>query len=132
MYTNGKDVFRHFRIRGDWYIISVLLAKCAILRQTKGFWQVAVQDVMRVRTLDIAEANRPLAEYARQVDAGPIVVTAEGRPIVAVFSIENADLETISLSTNPQFLALIQRSRSRQESEGGISSDEMRRRLGLD
>ena len=87
---------------------------------------------MRVRTLDIAESNRPLAEYARQVDAGPIVVTAEGRPIVAVFSIENADLETISLSTNPQFLALIQRFRSHQESQGGISSDEMRRRLGLD
>ena len=39
---------------------------------------------------------------------------------------------TVSLSTNPQFLALIERSRARQESEGGISSDEMRWRLGLD
>ena len=87
---------------------------------------------MNVRTLDITEANLSLAEYAREVDTVPIVVTAEGRPIVAVFSIENADLETISLSTNPQFLALIQRSRSHQESEGGISSDEMRRRLDLD
>jgi hypothetical protein len=48
-----------------------------------------------------------------------------------VIAIENVDLETISLSTNPQFLALIERSRARQESEGGISSDEMRRRLRL-
>jgi prevent-host-death family protein len=87
---------------------------------------------MSVRTLDITEATQPLSEYARQVDTGPIVVTVQGRPIVAVIAIENADLETMSLSTNPQFLALIQRSRVRQESEGGISSDEMRHRLGLD
>jgi len=40
-----------------------------------------------------------------------------------------ADLETVTLSTNPQFLALIERSRVRQKSEGGISSTEMRRRL---
>ncbi|GFP20502.1 hypothetical protein HKBW3S03_02005, partial [Candidatus Hakubella thermalkaliphila] len=43
----------------------------------------------------------------------------------------NADMETVSLSTNPQFLALIERSRARQQAEGGISSEEMRRRLGL-
>ena len=86
---------------------------------------------MSVRTLDITEAIQPLAEYAHQVDIGPIVVTIRGRPVAVVVAIENADLETISLSTNPQFLALIERSRACQESEGGISSDEMRRRLRL-
>jgi hypothetical protein len=40
-------------------------------------------------------------------------------------------MKTISLSTNPQFIAIIERSRARQKAEGGISSDEMRRRLGL-
>jgi uncharacterized protein (DUF433 family) len=49
----------------------------------------------------------------------------------AIEKIENADMETISLSTNPKFLAIIERSQARQEAEGGISSDEMRRRLGL-
>jgi hypothetical protein len=42
---------------------------------------------------------------------------------------ENADWETIALSTNSQFIALIERSRERQRAEGGISSVEMRRRL---
>lgn len=46
--------------------------------------------------------------------------------------IENADVETVTLSTHPQFLSLIERSRARQNAEGGISSDEMRRRLGLE
>lgn len=38
--------------------------------------------------------------------------------------------ESAHLSTNPQFLALIERSRARQKAEGGISGAEMRR-LGL-
>jgi hypothetical protein len=46
--------------------------------------------------------------------------------------IENADIETVTLSTHPQFLSLIERSRACQNTEGGISSDEMRRRLGLE
>jgi hypothetical protein len=41
----------------------------------------------------------------------------------------NADIETVSLSNNPKFLNLIERSRARQKSEGGISTEEMRRRL---
>ena len=50
---------------------------------------------MSVRTLDITEATQPLSEYARQVDTGTIVVTAQGQPIVAVIAIENADLDNI-------------------------------------
>jgi hypothetical protein len=40
--------------------------------------------------------------------------------------------EMVALSTNPQFMALIERSRARHRAEGGISSEEMRRRLGLE
>ena len=49
--------------------------------------------------------------------------------MAALIAIENADLETISLSINPEFMALIDRSRTRQKAKGGISSEEMRRRL---
>ena len=38
---------------------------------------------------------------------------------------------TATLSNDPRFLALIDRSRVRHNAEGGISSEEMRRRLGL-
>ena len=72
-----------------------------------------------------------MAEYAAEVDKEPVIVTSKGKPIAALVSIENADLETVSLSTNPKFLELIERSRARQRAEGGISSEEMRRRLGV-
>ena len=40
-------------------------------------------------------------------------------------------LETISLSTNPRFIEIIEKSRASLARDGGISSEEMRRRLGL-
>ncbi len=42
-----------------------------------------------------------------------------------------SDSETMKLSTNPKFIAIIEDSRARMKAEGGISSEEMRRRLGL-
>jgi prevent-host-death family protein len=85
-----------------------------------------------MRTLEMEEATGSLVEYARQVmSKEPVILTVGGRPVVALVPIENADLETVSLSTHPQFIALIERSRARQKSEGGLSSKEVRRRLGL-
>ncbi len=56
-------------------------------------------------------------------------MTNEAKPAVALVSIENTDRETISLSTNRQFIELIERSWERHEAEGGICSAEMRKRL---
>jgi prevent-host-death family protein len=82
-----------------------------------------------MKTLELSEATGTLAEYAREVEGEPLVLTVDGSPVAALVSVEQADLETISLTTNPRFIALIERSRARQKAEGGISSEEMRRRL---
>ena len=84
-----------------------------------------------MKTIEMVKATAPLAEYARDVKETPVVLTVDGKPVAALVPIENADLETVTLSTHPGFLALIERSRSRQQAEGGVSSTEMRRRLGL-
>ncbi len=84
-----------------------------------------------MRALEIKQATAPLAEYVRTVGEGPVIVSVKGKPVAALISIENADWETVRLSSHPEFLALIQRSRARQKKEGGISSNELRRRLGI-
>ena len=83
-----------------------------------------------MKTLDITRATAPLADYVQDASREPVIVTMEGKPIAALVPIENADWETVRLSTHPQFLSLIERSRVRQKVEGGISSKEMRSRLG--
>jgi len=82
-----------------------------------------------MKTVEVAKATLPLSDYAKKVKKEPVIITKEGKPVAALVSITNADIETVSLSNNPKFIALIERSRSRQKSEGGISTEEMRRRL---
>ncbi|MDJ0677809.1 MAG: type II toxin-antitoxin system prevent-host-death family antitoxin [Calothrix sp. MO_167.B42] len=84
-----------------------------------------------MKIVEIAQANATLAEYASNLSEEPVIVTSNGKPIAALMTLENVDLETISLSNNPKFIELIERSRARRRAEGGISSTEMRRRLGL-
>jgi hypothetical protein len=42
-----------------------------------------------------------------------------------------ADIETVSLSNNPRFLEIIDRSREQQKAGKVTSSEEVRRKLGL-
>jgi len=74
-------------------------------------------------------ATRPLAEYASEIKGDTIVVTDHGHPVAALVPLENADLETVALSTNPQFMRLIERSRAALRAEGGITAADMRKRI---
>lgn len=82
-----------------------------------------------MKTIEVTKATMSLSEYAKKVKKEPVIITKEGKPVAAIVNIPNADIETVSLSNNPKFIALIERSRSKQKSEGGISAEEMRRRL---
>lgn len=85
---------------------------------------------MTIRKVDVADATESLASYIRKVaGGGPVVVTEEGQPVAALVMLEETDFESVALSTDPEFLELIQSSRVRHAKEGGLSSAEVRRRL---
>ena len=82
-----------------------------------------------MKVIEKKKATATLASYADEIVNGPVVVTEAGKPVAVLVPIENADLETVSLSTNRQFIALIERSRARVRKEGGVSSKAMRQRF---
>ena len=84
-----------------------------------------------MRTIEMEDASQTLAECARAIGTEPLVVTEHGRPVAVLLPLKNADLETLSLSSNPQFIELIERSRRRLAEEGGLSPDEVRSMLGV-
>jgi prevent-host-death family protein len=84
-----------------------------------------------MKTIEMDDAKGTLAEYARGLKREPVILTRRGKPVAALVSVEDADWESISLSTNPEFMAIIERSRARQKAEGGIPIEEVRQRLGL-
>jgi antitoxin (DNA-binding transcriptional repressor) of toxin-antitoxin stability system len=82
-----------------------------------------------MKTLEMSEATGSLAEYAQRARYETLVVTEGGKPVTALVPIEEVDLESLSLGTNPDFLALIEQSRVRCHPGAGISTGEMRERL---
>jgi antitoxin (DNA-binding transcriptional repressor) of toxin-antitoxin stability system len=62
-----------------------------------------------VKTIEKADATASLASYAEHAEDFPIVITDHGRPIAALMPVPNADAETVSLSSNSEFLSLISR-----------------------
>ena len=81
-----------------------------------------------MRTLEIDQALAPLVEYVRQMDQEPLILTTDGQPIAALVPIQKADLKSVFVRTDPDFLALIERSRAWLKAEGGLALDEVRRR----
>lgn len=85
-----------------------------------------------MKTLDVNDATDPLRDYARRMGKEAVVLTDDGKPVAALVAIDNADWETVALSTSPQFIDLIQRSRARHARDGGIPAADLRRRLAAD
>jgi antitoxin (DNA-binding transcriptional repressor) of toxin-antitoxin stability system len=82
-----------------------------------------------MKTVEIAKATCPLAEYVEGVRSEPLVITDHGTPTAGILPLIDVDLQSIALSTSPEFISLIERSRSRAREQGELSAAEMRRRV---
>jgi len=84
-----------------------------------------------MKTLDVSKATAPLSQYARALDQEPLVLTDGDQPIAALMPIDDADLETIALGSNSKFLALLEKARAQRRAGAGLTTDEVREKLGL-
>jgi hypothetical protein len=83
-----------------------------------------------VKTVEMADATASLSHYARGARKQALVVTDKGKPVLALMPLPSGtDLENIAVTTHPSFQAIMQRSERRYRSEGGLSTDQVRRRL---
>jgi antitoxin (DNA-binding transcriptional repressor) of toxin-antitoxin stability system len=83
-----------------------------------------------MKSIDLSD----VAALTPHVAAGahdPVLVTKDGATIAAVIPVTGEDAEQLLLSLSPQFQAILQRSEERLRQEGGLTTDELRRRLGL-
>ena len=82
-----------------------------------------------MKTIEIKKASKPLSEYAKEVDKEILVLTSNKRPVAAVVSLKNVDMESISLSTSSEFMEIIERSRKEFKSGEKLSLDEMKEEI---
>jgi antitoxin (DNA-binding transcriptional repressor) of toxin-antitoxin stability system len=85
-----------------------------------------------MKTVDLAEAKKPLSDYASNLDDQPIILTVDDRPIAALVSLRNVDRESLALSTSPVFLRLMQAAREEVERGDLFSLDQLKREMKAD
>lgn len=82
-----------------------------------------------MKTIELSIASKPLYDYAEEFSQDLVVLTLHGKAIATVSSIKDIDPESLSLSTNPEFLAIIEKARDEFKAGKTISLSEMKREL---
>lgn len=84
-----------------------------------------------MKTIDVRHATGTLADYARALGEEPVVLTDEGQPIAALLPIDEDDLASFALATNPRFFEILEQSRAEDRAGLSLPEAEVRRELGL-
>ena len=82
-----------------------------------------------MKTIEMSTASKPLSEYANELDEDVVVLTLHDRPIAALVSLRGVDRESLSLSTNRDFLAIIDRAREEFRPGRSLSLEAVKREV---
>ena len=82
-----------------------------------------------MKTLEITKASKTLAEYAQHLGSETIIVIDNKRPVAALVSLNHIDREALSLSTNHEFLSIIEASRAEVRAGKTLSLAQIKRQL---
>ena len=85
-----------------------------------------------MKTLKLSRASRPLTEYAAELRDEVLLLTHRNRPIAAIVPLKGIDRESLALSSHPEFLALIARSRAEFRRGHTLTLDEMKRTFSVE
>ena len=85
-----------------------------------------------MKVVPLEETTLTVPELAELVKNGPVILTRNGLPLLAVKDLSGSDWESVSLASNPRFIALIEESRRSYREKGGIRLDDLQKELGLE
>ena len=77
-----------------------------------------------MRIASVADVKARLSAYLKESQAGPVVVTRNGKAVAVLLAVTDDDeLERLLLAHSPKFQALLNKSRRQIEATGGIPHD---------
>ena len=84
-----------------------------------------------MKTIELKKASLPLAEYVKHLDGGALVITGNSGPAAALVPLScDADLESLGLSTNPEFIQMLEESRRQLKGMRGASLADVKEEFG--
>jgi hypothetical protein len=82
-----------------------------------------------MKIVPLEQTTLTMTDLAELVKEGTVILTRDGQPLLAVKDVSGSDWESVSLASNPRFIALIEESRRSYRENGGISLGEVRHEL---
>ncbi|MCL4859449.1 MAG: type II toxin-antitoxin system prevent-host-death family antitoxin [Caldilineaceae bacterium] len=78
-----------------------------------------------MKIASVADVKARFSAYLKESEAGPVVITKNGRPTAVLLNIDNDDeIEGLLLAYSPKFRALLAAARQEIVKTGGIAHDE--------
>jgi len=71
-----------------------------------------------MKKIELTEATKPLAEYVKEMDGMSLMIMYKGVALAALVPMDNADYESVALGSDPEFIAILEKSQKRS---GGAS-----------
>jgi PHD/YefM family antitoxin component YafN of YafNO toxin-antitoxin module len=84
-----------------------------------------------MRTIQMPKELQPLLKFAEASEQDTVVLTDKKRPVAALVSLRKVDRESLALSTNPQFLRIIQAARKEVRAGRTISLESLERKFEI-
>ena len=84
-----------------------------------------------MKTIELTVDSRDLAEVADEAGGELVLLTRNRKPFMAMVPVDGLDEETISLSDNRTFLAVIEKAREEARRGATFSLDKIKTEFGL-
>jgi|SRR5581483_1948508 len=84
-----------------------------------------------MKVIAVEDTTLSLSDLAKLAAEGPVILTRQGKPLVAIKDLSGSDWESVALVNNPRFIALIDESRQQYREQGGTSLEDLRKELDL-
>ena len=81
-----------------------------------------------MKVVALGQAKNELSAYVDQAQHDRVLVTRHGKPAAIIIGVEGEEFEDPMTRSDPEFWQMIE---TRRKASRTISSDEMRRRLGV-
>lgn len=78
-----------------------------------------------MKIASVADVKAHFSAYMKETEAGPVVITRNGRPAAILLNVvEEDELEGLLLAYSPKFRAILQAARAEISQTGGIPHEE--------
>jgi len=82
-----------------------------------------------MKAIQLPKELQPFVEFVEAAGEEPLVFTEKKRPVAMLVSLRKVDRESLALSTNPEFLSVIEAARQEIREGKTISLEEVERKL---